>query len=74
MTMQFTWQGCDAILAAPLVIDLARLLETSRRRGESGLQSHCGLFFKSPMDSRTHALGDQFDALISKAKSWGSQL
>ncbi|MDG2084473.1 MAG: inositol-3-phosphate synthase [Planctomycetota bacterium] len=74
MTMQFTWQGCDAILAAPLVIDLARLLETSRRRGESGLQSHCGLFFKSPLDSRTHALGDQFDALISKAKSWGSQL
>ncbi|HND56421.1 MAG TPA: inositol-3-phosphate synthase, partial [Pirellulaceae bacterium] len=24
MSMQFTWQGCDAILAAPLVIDLAR--------------------------------------------------
>ena len=25
MTLQFTWQGCDSLLAAPLVIDLARL-------------------------------------------------
>src|SRR5205085_11362329 len=25
MTLQFTWQGCDSALAAPLVIDLARL-------------------------------------------------
>ena len=24
MTLQFTWQGCDSLLAAPLVIDLAR--------------------------------------------------
>ena len=27
MTMQFTWQGCDSILAAPLVIDLVRLVD-----------------------------------------------
>ena len=25
MTLQFTWQGCDSLLAAPLVLDLVRL-------------------------------------------------
>ncbi len=34
MTMQFTWQGCDAILASPLVLDLARLTLLAQRRGE----------------------------------------
>ncbi|MGB1661500.1 MAG: inositol-3-phosphate synthase [Planctomycetota bacterium] len=70
MTMQFTWQGCDAILAAPLVIDLARLMAGSQGRGESGLQKHCGIFFKSPIDSSIHALSSQFDELIEKARIW----
>ena len=70
MTMQFTWQGCDAILAAPLVIDLARLMAGAQGRGESGLQKHCGVFFKSPIDSSIHALSAQFDALIEKARIW----
>jgi len=70
MTMQFTWQGCDAILAAPLVIDLARLMAGAQGRGESGLQKHCGVFFKSPIDSSIHALSTQFDALIEKARIW----
>ncbi|MGB1071769.1 MAG: inositol-3-phosphate synthase [Planctomycetota bacterium] len=72
MSMQFTWQGCDAILAAPLVIDLARLLAHAQRRGESGLQEHCGIFFKSPIDSSTHALSAQFDELMEKAQIWSS--
>ncbi len=70
MTMQFTWQGCDAILAAPLVIDLARLLAHAQSRGESGLQKYCALFFKSPIDGTEHALSAQFDALIHQAKKW----
>ena len=36
MTLQFTWQGCDSLLAAPLVLDLARLALLAQRRGESG--------------------------------------
>ena len=72
MTMQFTWQGCDAILAAPLVIDLARLMAGAQSRGESGLQKHCGIFFKSPIDSSIHALSAQFDELIEKARIWSS--
>ena len=36
MSMQFTWQGCDSSLAAPLVIDLARLADLALRRDEVG--------------------------------------
>ena len=37
MTLQFTWQGCDSLLAAPLAIDLARLALLAQRRGEGGV-------------------------------------
>src|SRR5262249_32323104 len=48
MTMQFTWQGCDSILAAPLVIDLIRFADLALRNGESGPLVHLASFFKSP--------------------------
>jgi myo-inositol-1-phosphate synthase len=49
MTMQFTWQGCDSILAAPLVLDLIRFTEREQRRGKAGVMTHLSSFFKSPM-------------------------
>ena len=48
MTLQFTWQGCDSLLAAPLAIDLARLADFEKRRGGTGLMRHLACFFKSP--------------------------
>lgn len=48
MTMQFTWQGCDSLLAAPLAIDLARLADVEKRAGSTGLMAHLASFFKSP--------------------------
>ncbi|MFM7129020.1 MAG: inositol-3-phosphate synthase, partial [bacterium] len=48
MTLQFTWQGCDSLLAAPLAIDLARLIDLSKQHGAKGLQNHLAVFFKSP--------------------------
>jgi myo-inositol-1-phosphate synthase len=50
MGMQLKVNGLwrDSILAAPMCIDLARLLELARRRGESGPQEWLGFFFKSP--------------------------
>ncbi len=48
MTMQFTWQGCDSLLAAPLAIDLARLADFEKRRGGAGLMRHLACFFKGP--------------------------
>lgn len=63
MSMQFTWQGCDAILAAPLVLDMVRLADLAARRGEGGPMKHLACFFKSPIDGTTHDLHQQWHAL-----------
>ena len=63
MTLQFTWQGCDSVLAAPLVIDLARLVLLAQRRGESGAVTELASFFKSPIGVPEHDFGKQFDML-----------
>src|SRR5689334_4657334 len=60
MTLQFTWQGCDSLLAAPLVIDLARLALFAQRRGEAGELRHLACFFKSPLGVTEHDFGKQF--------------
>lgn len=64
MRMQFTWEGTDSILAAPLVIDLARLIELSQRRGESGPIGALGLFFKTPEGTPEMNLHRQYDELL----------
>jgi len=63
MTMQFTWQGCDSLLAAPLVLDLVRLTELEWRRGKSGIMTHLSSFFKSPMGTDVPEFHKQFDLL-----------
>jgi myo-inositol-1-phosphate synthase len=54
MVMQFIWQGCDSILAAPLVIDLARLVLLAQRRGETGVLTYLAPFFKGPLGVEDH--------------------
>ncbi|MCB9874469.1 MAG: inositol-3-phosphate synthase [Planctomycetaceae bacterium] len=63
MTMQFTWQGCDSILAAPLVIDLVRLTERAHRHGDRGLLTFLASFFKSPLGTNEHNFVKQFEML-----------
>ncbi|MBC2932633.1 inositol-3-phosphate synthase [Nocardioides sp. zg-1228] len=65
MTMQFTWEGCDSALAAPLVLDLARLTGRAVAVGESGPLSALGFFFKQPLGSQEHRLAQQWEALLS---------
>jgi myo-inositol-1-phosphate synthase len=69
MTLQFTWQGCDSLLAAPLVIDLARLTALAQRRGEAGALSHLASFFKSPLGVSEHDFGKQFALLEAYAQA-----
>ncbi len=59
MILQFIWQGSDSILAAPLVIDLARLADYHAARGRSGVMMHLACFFKSPMDVADHDFSRQ---------------
>ncbi len=63
MAMQFTWQGCDSALAAPLVLDLARLAAFSHARGASGALDHCACFFKDPYGVDVHGFVAQHELL-----------
>ena len=63
MMMQFIWQGCDSILAAPLVIDLARLSLLAQRKGETGVLNYLAPFFKGPMGIDDHDFFHQLDML-----------
>ena len=65
MTMQLTWQGCDSLLAAPLVLDLVRFTELAHRRGERGTLSFLSSFFKSPIGCDEHDFGKQFAQLVA---------
>ena len=68
MSLQFTWQGSDSALAAPLVIDLVRLTELAQRRGEVGEMAHTASFFKAPLSGGSHDFQDQFHALLDYAE------
>ena len=63
MTMQFTWQGCDSILAAPLVIDLVRLVDRARLAGEAGSLPWLASFFKSPLGCTEQGFAAQMNML-----------
>jgi myo-inositol-1-phosphate synthase len=68
MTMQFTWQGCDSILAAPLVLDLVRLVERAARAGETGALEWLACFFKSPLGVAEQAFATQVALLDDWAR------
>ena len=75
MSLQFTWQGCDAILAAPLVLDLVRFADLAATRGESGPMPHLACFFKKPfgvgehdLHRQWHMLGDYLDRVRQDAR------
>jgi myo-inositol-1-phosphate synthase len=63
MILQTTWQGCDSALAAPLVLDLARLTARAHEAGLTGPLSELGFYFKDPMGEGLSALGEQYAAL-----------
>jgi myo-inositol-1-phosphate synthase len=68
MKMQFTWEGSDSALAAPLLLDLVRLVAYADEHGEGGPQSHLASFFKSPMGVEEHDLSRQFERLYDYAE------
>jgi myo-inositol-1-phosphate synthase len=67
MSLQFTWQGCDSALAAPLVLDLARLAALAHARGEKGALDHLACFFKDPYRVDVHSFPAQFELLRAYA-------
>jgi myo-inositol-1-phosphate synthase len=70
MVLQTIWQGCDSALAAPLVLDLARLLSRAHQRGLSGPRPELGFYFKDP-DGGSSALAEQYAALLAFGEQLG---
>ncbi|XVV15790.1 inositol-3-phosphate synthase [Actinoplanes sp. CA-131856] len=65
MRMEFSWHGCDSALAAPLILDLARLTAAAHAAGRGGPLTDLAFFFKDPIGEVPHALPDQWARLVS---------
>ncbi|MFD9397185.1 inositol-3-phosphate synthase [Streptomyces sp. NPDC060000] len=70
MILQTIWQGCDSALAAPLVLDLARLAARAHEAGLTGSLPQLGFYFKDP-DGGSPALAEQYEALLAFAATLG---
>ncbi|MEV6050800.1 inositol-3-phosphate synthase [Streptomyces sp. NPDC052107] len=73
MNLQFTWAGCDSALAAPLVLDLARLAGRAHERGISGPLGELAFFFKDPVGTDEHAVMTQYETLRTFAAGLGDR-
>ena len=71
MTLQFIWQGCDSLLAAPLVLDLIRFTEREQRRGTSGVMTQLSSFFKSPMGEN---VAPEFHQQYAMLEAWAAEV
>lgn len=68
MHMQFTWHGCDSVLAAPLILDMVRLVDYAAQRGETGPMRHLACFFKRPVGLDVDDLHYQWHMLEAYAR------
>ncbi|MDT9695478.1 inositol-3-phosphate synthase [Streptomyces sp. P17] len=64
MILQTIWQGCGSALAAPLVLDLARLTTRAHERGLSGPLGELGFCFKDPVGEGPAGLAEQYAELV----------
>lgn len=74
MQLKINFLCRDSILAAPLVLDLALLLDAAQRAGWAGVQPWLGFFFKSPMSrygAPEHDLFRQEQALYEALRLLG---
>lgn len=74
MELKINFQCRDSILAAPLVLDLALLIDLAARRGEKGVQSWLGGYFKSPAalpgEKLSNDLHVQLAVIEAKLRGW----
>jgi len=69
MSLQLTWTGLDSALAAPLILDLARLTSAAHAAGLSGPLSSFAFFFKDPVGTDEHRFAQQTDDLTKWARN-----
>ncbi|MGP4014805.1 inositol-3-phosphate synthase [Saccharopolyspora sp. 5N708] len=66
VTLQLTWSAYDSALAAPLVLDLTRLVALAHHAGQSGPLTALACFFKDPFGSTEH----RFDHQVRTLHEW----
>ncbi len=74
MQLKINFLCRDSILAAPLAIEIARLLDLAKRRESFGVQEQLSVFFKLPMTNGAapeHALHKQEEMLLEWLKNKG---
>lgn len=73
-TLQTTWSAYDSMLAAPMVLDLARLLALADATRHAGPVPELGFFFKDPWGSEAHAFAEQARTLVDWAAAASATL
>lgn len=74
VTLQLTWSACDSALAAPLVLDLTRLVALAHRAGQRGPLSALACFFKDPFGTTEHRFDHQVRILHEWVRSTTAEL
>lgn len=74
LTLQTTWTAYDSMLAAPMVLDLARLMALADAAGETGPVAALGFFFKDPWGSADHSFARQTENLLQWAHAAGARI
>lgn len=74
LTIQTTWSAYDSMLAAPMILDLARLMTLADAAGETGHVGALGFFFKDPWGSVEHSFAQQTHNLAEWARAASGRL
>ena len=70
MQLKINFLCKDSILAAPLVLEIARVLDLARQRGQGGPQEQLSVFFKAPMTTNGHAPEHSFHIQERMLTDW----
>jgi myo-inositol-1-phosphate synthase len=74
MSLSLHWRGVDSALAAPLVLDLARLTRFAHAAGEVGVATHLAPFFKAPIDTHEQGFVEQARTLAAYCANHAERL
>jgi len=64
MSIKINWQGRDSLLAMPMIYDLIKFMAFEKERGNVGLQSHLGWFFKNPLGASLRGFWQLYSLLV----------
>jgi myo-inositol-1-phosphate synthase len=65
MQLKINWVGKDSLLAAPLVLDLVRLIAYAKSCGHYGMQKQLSLFFKHPLQTEERSFTNLYHDFIN---------